>query len=199
MEETPSKIEADKYFEQGIALKDAFLFKKALPLLKNASLFYHKLGEWEGYIKSLDEGSDCHVHLGQYEEALGLLDSALECARMYFSEHHLMYGELLASVGQVREKKGDVEMATTLYETALKVLEKDKVQTQDLRGIINNNLGLCWNRKGKYEKAITYYQKAIRLWQAIDGENNPNLVYAYLNMGRSYYKMAMYPEADSFF
>ena len=51
---------------------------------------------------------------------------------------------------------------------------------------IYNNLGLAYNQKGEYDKAVEYYEKSLALKLKALGAEHPSVGTTYFNMGTAY-------------
>jgi len=59
-----------------------------------------------------------------------------------------------------------------------------------------NNLGLAYSDIGKYDDAIKYYQKALKIWFVVyDGSNHPEVAMCCNNLGIAYRENGLYGDA----
>jgi tetratricopeptide (TPR) repeat protein len=64
---------------------------------------------------------------------------------------------------------------------------------------IYNNLGLVYEAKWQYDKAIEYYEKALVIQKKTVGEDHPDTVNSYNNLGGAYYEKGQYDKAIEYY
>ncbi len=69
--------------------------------------------------------------------------------------------------------KADVAYYAADYDKALKVLNSILVLEPGNTEVLNN-LGLAWDAKGEYDKAIEYYEKALSVYRVRLGNDHPH-------------------------
>ena len=55
-----------------------------------------------------------------------------------------------------------------------------------------------WDSKGKYDKAIEFYNKSLKIDLATLGENHPSTAKSYNNIATLYYEIEKYQKAYDF-
>ncbi len=83
--------------------------------------------------------------------------------------------------------------ALRYFERALAGAEKDK--SQEDMAICYNNIGVVYNAKGEYDKALEYYQKQLDIYLKLFGEKHPDVAICYNNIGRVYNNKGEYDKA----
>ena len=66
-------------------------------------------------------------------------------------------------------------------------------------GSAYNNLGLAYDSKGDYDKAIEYYQKALKINLKKPGPEHPDVARNYNNMGEAYREKGDYDKAIEYY
>ena len=58
-----------------------------------------------------------------------------------------------------------------------------------------HNLGIAYNNKEEYDKAIRYHEKALKVKLYTLGENHPDTAISYNNFGYTYFNKREYDKA----
>lgn len=107
----------------------------------------------------------------EYEEAIALLDRAVELAPEYAPAYHEL---------------GNCYQLTTRFDPALENYDKSLELDPEL-GTAYRNRGNAYKKLGEFEKATEDYTEAI--------ERKPNTEYLYSNRGAVYYNLGEYEKA----
>ena len=62
-----------------------------------------------------------------------------------------------------------------------------------------NNIGLVYDRQGKYEEALEYYQKSLDIKIRVVGGDHPNVATSYNNIGNVYNRQGQYERALEYY
>lgn len=87
---------------------------RALVELKEGVELHHRIGANAGEALSLQRLAEVHLELGETEEALRLLDSALPLARWSALSHHLVqriFGTMIRASGDIEDARRHLAMA----------------------------------------------------------------------------------------
>ena len=84
------------------------------------------------------------------------------------------------------------------YQKALNIFTNTFGQNHPKASTPYNNLGVAWEYKGNYDKAIDLYQKALNIDLATFGQNHPNVATSYNNLGLAWKYKGNYDKAIEF-
>jgi len=114
-------------------------------------------------------------------------------------KNHLIYQNSLLKVNkvliqaQIFDASHNYDKAIMFYEAFLKSQAKDDVK---LEALAYNNLGLMYDRKGDYIKALQNFQKAHQLTVLARGKNHLDTAASFNNLGLIYTALGDYPKAQ---
>ncbi len=86
--------------------------------------------------------------------------------------------------GYFEEDKGNLTAASVAYEESIRIFKNIKDIAGQARGY--NNLGNINRVNGKYDVAITYLLKALKLFRLAKGDRRRDIANAYNNLGNTY-------------
>ncbi len=108
------------------------------------------------------------------------------------STYHMYYADNEHTLAHYDEAIRHFEMALGI--DSLKSGNEERIAT------LINNLGLAWDAKGEYDKAISYYEKALKIDLKTFGENHSNAAAReYNNLGTAWASKGEYTEAISYY
>jgi tetratricopeptide (TPR) repeat protein len=155
--------------------------------------------------------ADAYAKLGQVEAATGALDQAIQTARDAVRENPKL-ADLYILLGNLYERKADLEKAKAAYQGALDVRHDDPKASNNLAylllethgnadlalqlaqaarrampgsSVVADTLGWAFYQKGIYQQAINQFQEAIKL--AKQNKEPDNATYHY-HLGLAYAK-----------
>jgi tetratricopeptide (TPR) repeat protein len=76
---------------------------------------------------------------------------------------------------------------------------KDAIRLDPDYGSAYNNIGLAYDSKGEYDRAIGYYQKALKIGLEKLGPEHPNVAIRYNNIGSAYKHKGEYDRAIEYY
>lgn len=82
-------------------------------------------------------------------------------------------------------------LVVSLVPTVMKVTEHSLIATA------YNSIGLIYESRNDYQKALDYYKKSLAMYQKLFEENNPQIGYVYYNIAELYYARRNEKEAIS--
>jgi tetratricopeptide (TPR) repeat protein len=97
-------------------------------------------------------------------------------------------------LGDLLLKLGQAEKALQVYE----ILEKQPT-TEIEKARVYHKIGWAKYDLGKYEEALKFYEKSLKIRQQSLLPNHPDLAKSYNNIGLVYYNMGEYPKALSYY
>ncbi len=144
------------------------------------------------HIDGLSFAGECCIFLGQYNEALSLLEKAEGLIQL--DEKRNGVAEIYNHIGNVKYYTGQFKNSLEYHLKALAIRE----ETKDIKGQAAslNNIGMIHQRFGEYAVALEYHHRSLQLKQ----ENNLiQSTWASLNnIGEVYQELGEYTEALNF-
>ncbi len=129
--------------------------------------------------------------LGKYKEA------TKELYEIELNSEDLLKGEVyinfLLRWSKILRLQGKYQEAFRNANEAVELVEKQK--DKELLAESYNNIGILYGHIGKYNKALEYFKKALKIRLSISGENHPDTVLSYNNMGIVYDYKGEYDKA----
>lgn len=182
-----------------IRIKAGLIFKAAEALEKNsdyelsrkeAEMGMDMLGDAHGpeRCKLLTIMSWTHMRVGEFDEAIKLLEQALDVSG---GGNTMEVGMVHHTTGMVQWFRGDYEKALADYEKALKIREA----IGDVKGRIYtiNNIGVVYMETGRLEEARDYFHQGVEYEERI--RNKSGLASALDNIGNSYHTSGDFDKA----
>ncbi|MCK4346865.1 MAG: tetratricopeptide repeat protein, partial [Bacteroidales bacterium] len=186
------------------------------------SNFLNRKGYFLLIKNELDRARECYLESVRIREKLEIIDYPLSYAYNNLGYIYKETGDItqaekyLKKTLEIRERilnPGDLRLASPLsnlgavlttlarYDEAEQFLEYAKniyireYGENHYAGRVYNNLGIIYNRRGDYLKALSYYERAIQLSIEIPDIYKKVIINAYNNLGSTYQKMKDYEKA----
>jgi tetratricopeptide (TPR) repeat protein len=134
---------------------------------------------------------------GKYDEALLLVERALQIRERARGPNHREVAECLNLLGRLQWRRGKyaeaeppLQRARQIWEAVLGKNHPDVAQSL-------NNLANLYTDQGSYEQAEPLYQRAIQIREAALGTNHPDVAQSLNNLANLYSAQGAYPRAVS--
>ena len=131
---------------------------------------------------------------GKYREAKAIMTSAyaaFERLEVKEKAKRVSYLRLLCNISNaLQESEKAIDYATEVAILAL---------TDDDRGFAYNALGLAYDNKGEYDKAIDYHEKSLAIQLKTLGAEHPSVGTSYNNIGGAYSEKGEYDKALEYY
>ncbi|HKX30424.1 MAG TPA: tetratricopeptide repeat protein [Blastocatellia bacterium] len=123
---------------------------------------------------------------GKYDEALPLIERALEIRTRLLGPDHRDVAKAINSLGLIYYDKGEYPKAEQLLKRALAIIENSPgPENPDLAQYLNS-LALVYRNRGEYAKAEPCYQRALAIWKKTLGPQHLNVAYLLNNLADLY-------------
>jgi len=126
------------------------------------------------------EIGSCHIILGNYNDAIQNLYSALEYAEQL--KHTKLIADIDLEFSTIYHILGNIKKSADYLNTAESLLSK--IGNIEGKAITNEKLGNIYYQSGKYDKALYYYSESLKLNG--NTSNKANIAKDLLNIGRAY-------------
>ncbi len=132
-----------------------------------------------------------------YENALNLFNILLEIRINKYGRDSTQVANVLTSIGAIKSRLGLYDQAIPILEEAAgiyssSVLEKDLLKL----ATVQQNLAICFNAKGDFEKAEQYYENAGRIYEKLNVSALNNYETYLLNMAGFYLDYKIIDKAE---
>lgn len=134
-------------------------------------------------------------HLGMYEKARDLFESALHISTDFFGEKHITSLYTLSNLAHVYGWLGEHEKARDLLEATLKTNIDNYGSNDPTIAIRQSNLANIYNSLGDYEKAEKVLESAMKILYEYFGESHPETAAAYMNLANVYIQQRKWNKA----
>lgn len=167
--------------------------RAALPEFEGVLEAFRKSGDKHGEAVVIGLIGNCYKKLGDYSQALRLLNEALQMKRELHDR--LEEGKTLSNLGLVYWEKADYPKAIDFFQQAI-LIGKEQANAQ-LEGSALNNLSLAYEEQGDYRRSLEQYQQALELQRSVNYEQG--ISEALGNIGGHYLLLGHYSEAEGYY
>ena len=175
----------EEIYQQAEALLEEGKLEEAEQLIESDFEASMKQQAYKGYIY----GKTKELLL-KYSEATKGYKNALDYDEDNFT-YHLYYANNEYTLAHY-------DKAIRHYEIALGIYTLSGGNDESIATLLNN-LGLVWDSKGNYDKAIDYYEKALQINMKALGENHIEVATNYNNLGSAWQSKGDYDKAIDYF
>ncbi len=168
-------------------------FEQAALNWQDAARGYQQVKQPNGEIDALTRLAQAYQSMGQYNQALQSLNSALARVRQTSDDPRI--ASILGSVGSLYLSAGSLDSASPALEEGLKVARR--IDDKTVSAVILNNLGNLKTAQKQYPEAMAAYRESIESARAT--HNAPLAVRAITNAATMSLQSGRYQEAKDFF
>jgi tetratricopeptide (TPR) repeat protein len=133
---------------------------------------------------------------GKYDEALPLVERALEIRERLLGTEHRDVAAAIEILAGIYTNKGGYVKAEPLYRRALAIREKAVGKDHPDTGASLNNLALLYYYQGKYMEAEPLYKRALDIREKALGKDHPFTATNLNNLANLYRAQGKYVEAE---
>ncbi len=134
-------------------------FAKALTQGAEALVLFEEVGYIPGRIHMLSTLTKAHMALGEYPEAMALVEQGIELLTR--TDDPEAKGAILGAAGQIQWSMGDYPKALDYFLQSLAAARLAS-SISEMLGVLNN-LGMVYTTLGDYEKGLEYSNSALLL------------------------------------
>jgi CHAT domain-containing protein/Tfp pilus assembly protein PilF len=133
---------------------------------------------------------------GKYDEAIPLVEHALEIRERVLGPEHLDVAYSLTGLGILYGQRSDYAKAEPFYQRALTIIEKVKGPEHPSLVTYLNNLANHYRNRGDYAKAEPLYQRALTIIEKALGPEHPHFANSLDNLANLYSDRGDYAKAE---
>jgi CHAT domain-containing protein/Tfp pilus assembly protein PilF len=199
-------ISAQTFYQKALRFSEkaqydssTFFFKEAATIFLEKANTNNDTLTWIRYFDCQALSGDDFRKNGQYQQALDILNPALQKSQQILGNSHLTSAKIMNSTGRVYVNEGKYNDAEEIFKSTMALAEGQLPEIHDFRAQIYNNLGNVYLYKGQYDSALEYYQKDLTISLQLYGEQNAGVASSYYNMGIVYDIRGDYEKALSYY
>src|SRR6266508_1045602 len=133
---------------------------------------------------------------GKYDEALSLVERALEIRERLLGTEHRDVAAGIDSLAGVYSDRGEYVKAAPLYLPALAIREKALGIDHPDTATVASNLGKLYHYQGKYGEAEPLYKRSLDIREKALGKDHPDTAEVLNNLAVLYSAQGKYVEAE---
>ena len=133
---------------------------------------------------------------GEYKEAHGLLERALDMARKVLGEEHPDTALSVNNLALLYQRQGRYAEAEPLYEQGLQISRKVLGEEHPSTITSVNNLAGLYASQGRYAEAEPLYEQGLQIRRKVLGEEHPDTATSLNNLAFLYERQGRYAEAE---
>ena len=178
-----------KYWLGNIELNQS-KYSNAFDLFQTANALAEKINDKKNIARSLDGKASIYEALGEDDKALNLYMAALNTAKSV--NFKVWYPGVLLSLGNLDYRKGKVDSAIAIYNTA--IIKSDEVGNLNNKANCYQKLAEIYYDKKDSRKAMEYIQQAMTLFQetgSLSSFSYSRLLMSYIVLSDKAYKVAI--------
>jgi len=149
----------EKFVEQGLKAFDRGAFEESVPSWIEAARRYELQRRPAGQVAALNRLAQAYSALGQYNQAIKSLETALEQAQKLSDPARV--ASVLAALGHAHTAVGALQAAEAELKQSLGMASA--LRERALAAVILNNLGNLYAIEKKYTEAIAAYRESVLL------------------------------------
>lgn len=139
-----------------------------------------------------------YTSLALYNDAVGLLESALETRERQIGAENPDIASSLNHLGEVLGLRGDFEKGQELFEQAL-ALQQSAGAGQSLEAATSlSGIGEMLTAQGKYAEADEYYTRSLEIRQTLLGDSHADVAQNLQALGINYQQMGEFEAAEKY-
>ncbi|HZF40874.1 MAG TPA: tetratricopeptide repeat protein, partial [Blastocatellia bacterium] len=131
----------------------------------------------------------------KFDEALPLVERALEVRERVLGPDHLDVAVAVNSLAVLYWRKGDDAKAERLYQRAQTIYEKSLGPEHPYVASSLNGLALVYDSRGDYAKAESLFRQSLTIWEKALGPEHANVSLVLGNLARLYRRTGAYAKA----
>ncbi|MBL4715807.1 MAG: tetratricopeptide repeat protein [Bacteroidia bacterium] len=200
----PDSLLANNLYHQADSLNEIGKFPVANEYYYAARNIFEEMAAdnhiyWQQFINCINKiGWNTAIYLGHPQDAIQIIEENIEIVENYIAPTDPVSIKFYNTYGVALTISGYFEMALHTLHLPL-INNHDSVK--DSKGFIStyNSIGIVYNMKGNYDKALTYFQHAHGIKIKLYGHDHPSLSATINNIGLVYWKKGDFGFAKDLF
>ncbi len=154
----------------------------ALEMYEKAIAIHEKIGNHSGVARTIFNKGLIYFGWSDYKQST---EAYLKAYAVFEKEKDsFLMAKMLNSIGINNMYVSDYPRALSKYLSAARIYEKIDYSDSFEYALVQNNIGLVYNRLEKFEQALAYHEKALELFREFD--NKSQIASALSNIGNVY-------------
>ncbi len=137
--------------------------------------------------------------LGLYDQAVAMLENALEIMRGFYGGDHLIVADALHNLGVVYDDQSRYEEAASLFRQSMEIRGKKLGPDDPEVARSLNSLGIVYWNQGKYADAEPLMERSLAIKEKALGPDAQELASSLINLGVLKHTQRKYEEAEILF
>lgn len=142
---------------------------------------------------------DVYRRIGEYEQAIEMQNKALERNLTLYGGQSEQTARSYLLLADLHYETGDIPLAQSYYERALKLEGQVQLQRARFRADILTGLGNLRYEEGKYTVADSFYSQSLRLYRSEEQADSTSIANALNGLGDTARKLGRYEEAEAYY
>ncbi|NOS86364.1 MAG: tetratricopeptide repeat protein [Ignavibacteria bacterium] len=134
-------------------------------------------------------------NLGEYKQALDLLESNMNDLEKILNDNDPRYASLLNNLATIYYYRGEMRRSKEIYEKVIDLRRKILGENHPHFADAIDNLAVIYNNTGEYDKAVELHKKAADIYKNTLGESHVHYADALNNLASGYLSLKKYEEA----
>ena len=160
----------------GLILEEKEAYQDALAFYKKGLKIRTKISSGKDPLLAMNHTyiAAIYVTFGQKYEARKHYEKAFKIALDIFGKKHIQTLIISTQLATTYDYEESLKVHTRNLETVKKYFGKNMLLVS-----IYQKIGLLWESKYNYKKALTFYKEALNIEKSLLGENHPSLAHSY--------------------
>ncbi len=191
------KIKADTAYARRLVQRAEYLAKEArydsaAIYFELASNHYEAVQDWSGVVRCDAGKAGCLINLGQFDQARGILNHALDIASTQLDDSDPVLGDAFTSLGRLHIKEHSYERALEAHKKALdiRVLAFGDEHPDVAESYVG--LAIACLFTGDYQRAERFFNEALGILRNVWGEEHSDVAAVYTDLGYLYTETGKY-------
>ncbi|WP_166386911.1 CHAT domain-containing protein [Polaribacter sp. 11A2H] len=175
---------ASKYYNKADSLQKTKNYNKANIFYKKALPIYKKNSAWKRTVDCYNRLSQINRYNRKLESSLSYAKTALELTSLYLPKESEQAADTYHNIGFYYYGILDLDKTIYYLNKSLVIRQKIFPKNHPKLALSYNSIGATYNKKGKFELAISYFKKALKI--NILHKKNKEISSNYNNIGTIY-------------
>lgn len=183
------------FYSISAAFNEAARWKTLKPVYEDLLNLSKVNGELNDFAVLIIYYSSVLYNLGEYKQALDLLESNMNNLEKILKKSDPKYASLLNNLATIYYYRGEMKKSKEIYEKVVKLRRRILGENHRHYADAIDNLAVIYNNTGEYNKAVEFHKKAAEIYKNTLGETHVHYADALNNLATGYLSLKMFDEA----